>query len=77
MNDDPVIGTTPEPVMFTFAQTAGITSMPESWLRKATADRSIAFHKVGKHVRFTHGDIADLIATTAVPIGVSPLRRSA
>lgn len=55
---DPV----PPQVLFTFAQAAAMTALPESWLRKAVANRTIAHRRVGKHVRFSQADIADLVS---------------
>jgi excisionase family DNA binding protein len=64
-------------VLFTFAQAAEMTALPESWLRKAVTERRIPFRKVGKHVRFSAADLDALIEQTAVPAAVSPLRRRA
>lgn len=65
----------PAPVLFTFAQAARMTALPESWLRRAVTERRIPFRKVGKHVRFTHADLDALVAQSEVPAGVSPIRR--
>lgn len=64
-------------VLFTFTEAAQMTALPESWLRKAVTERRIAFRKVGKHVRFAQADIAALVDGHAVPVAVSPIRRSA
>jgi excisionase family DNA binding protein len=64
-------------VLFTFAQAAEMTALPESWLRKAVTERRIPFRKVGKHVRFSTADLDALVEQTAVPAAVSPLRRRA
>ena len=62
-------------VLFTFAQAAEMTALPESWLRKAVTERRIPFRKVGKHVRFSTADLDALVEQTAVPAAITPLRR--
>lgn len=63
-----------DPVLFTFAEAAQITTLPESWLRKAVTERRIAFRKIGKHVRFAQADLDALVAATAVAPALTPLR---
>jgi excisionase family DNA binding protein len=63
-----------DPVLYTFAEAAHMTSIPETWLRKAVTSRRIAFRKIGKHVRFAQADIDALVSSTAVEPTV---RRSA
>lgn len=64
-------------VLFTFAQAAQMTTLPESWLRKAVTERKIPFCRLGKHVRFSQVDLDSLISTNAVAPTASPIRRSA
>lgn len=64
-------------VLFTFAQAAEMTSLPESWLRRAVTERRIAFRKVGKHVRFSPADIDALISAAEVQPAPAPTTRTA
>lgn len=58
----------PAPVLFTFAQAAQMTNLPETWLRKRVTERAIAHRRVGKHVRFSRADIDALINDSAVSV---------
>jgi excisionase family DNA binding protein len=63
-------------VLFTFAEVADMTGLKESWLRRAVAQRTVAHRRVGKHVRFSHDDIAALIAASSQPVATAtPIRR--
>lgn len=53
-------------VLFTFAEAAQMTALPETWLRKAVSARVIPHRRCGKHVRFAHADLDALIADSAV-----------
>ena len=63
-------------VLFTFTEVAGMTGLRESWLRKKVSEQSIPHRKVGKHVRFSHADINDLIEQSAKPTVTLPRRRA-
>lgn len=63
-------------VLFTFAEVADMTGLRESWLRKKVSEQSIPHRRVGKHVRFSHADINDLIDQSAKPSAL-PRRKSA
>lgn len=73
----PPVNAAPAQLLFTFAQAAQMTSLPESWLRKAVTERRIQFRKVGKHIRFSTADIDALIEQTAIAPATAPGRRSA
>lgn len=72
----PPVNVAPTPLLFTFAQAAQMTSLSESWLRKAVTERRIPFRKVGKHVRFSQADLDALIEQAAV-VPAATGRRSA
>ena len=66
----------PQPqVLFTFAEAAEMTSLKESWLRRAVTERRIPCRKIGKHVRFSQADLDALIAAHAQAATPSPVRR--
>lgn len=73
----PPVNVAPTPLLFTFTETAQMTALPESWLRKAVSERRIPFRKVGKHVRFSAADIDALIEQTAIAPAVSPRAKTA
>lgn len=64
-------------MLFTFAQAADMTALPESWLRKAVTERRIDFRKIGKHVRFSQTDLDALIAQNAVAAAARRTGRAA
>ena len=66
-----------EKVLYTPAEAAERTSLPESWLRKAATERRIPFRKVGKHLRFSQADLDALVEQSAVAPAVTPIRRAA
>lgn len=68
--------TTPPQVLFTFAEAAEMTSLRESWLRKAVSERRIPFRRIGRHVRFAQADLDALVSNAAVAVTPSPLRKA-
>lgn len=67
--------TSPPQVLFTFAEAAEMTSLKESWLRRAVAARRIPFRRIGRHVRFAQADIDALVSGAAVAVTPNPLRK--
>ena len=51
--------------LHTPAEAAEILRIRESWLRAKTAARAIPCTFIGKHLRFSHGDIAQIMAEGA------------
>lgn len=67
--------TDPAPkVLFTFAEAAEITSLPETWLRKRVTARTIPHRRLGKHVRFAQADLDEVVRQAAEP-AATPIRR--
>jgi excisionase family DNA binding protein len=55
------------PQLHTPAEAAGILSIRESWLRHKAAARAIPCTFVGKHLRFSDEDIAQIMTQGARP----------
>jgi excisionase family DNA binding protein len=55
------------PQLHTPAEAAEILSVRESWLRGKAAARAIPCTFVGKHLRFSDDDIAQIVAEGARP----------
>jgi excisionase family DNA binding protein len=53
------------PQLHTPAEAARILKVPESWLRKKAGARVIPCTFVGKHLRFSDDDIAEIVQTGA------------
>jgi excisionase family DNA binding protein len=53
------------PQLHTPAEAARILKVPESWLRKKAAARVIPCTFVGKHLRFSDEDIAEIVQAGA------------
>ena len=51
--------------LYTPAQAADVLSIRESWLRKKAAARLIPCTFVGKHLRFSDGDLDEIIRAGA------------
>jgi excisionase family DNA binding protein len=51
--------------MYTPAEAAKILKLRESWLRTKAAARAIPCHFLGKHLRFSDDDIAQIMAEGA------------
>lgn len=45
----------------TFTEAAEYLNVPESWLREKVARRKVPHTRLGKHVRFTTADLADIV----------------
>jgi excisionase family DNA binding protein len=55
------------PQLHTPAEAAGILNIRESWLRHKAAARAIPCTFVGKHLRFSDDDIAQIMTQGARP----------
>jgi excisionase family DNA binding protein len=53
------------PQLYTPAEAAEMLKVPESWLRKKAAARTVPCTFVGKHLRFSAGDIEKIITAGA------------
>ena len=54
-------------LLYTATQAAALLQVPESWLRRKAATRTVPCHKIGKHLRFTRADLDAITAATAQP----------
>ncbi len=54
-----------EPQLYTPAEAAQALKVPESWLRKKAAARMIPCTFVGKHLRFSSTDLAQIMEAGA------------
>lgn len=63
------------PLLYTPAEAAELLKLKESWLRRAVQDKSIPHTKVGKHLRFSVADLAEIVTTSRQPVEVVPARR--
>lgn len=69
--------------LFTIPEAANILKVPEGWLRKKVSARVVVCTRLGKHVRFTHDQLLELIAANESPVeatavqsnGLSPRAR--
>ncbi len=53
------------PRLYTPAEAAQVLRVPESWLRKKAAARVIPCTFVGKHLRFSSADLAEIVEAGA------------
>lgn len=51
----------------TKAELAELLGIPEGWLTKAVTARLIPHTRLGKHVRFSEQDIAEIVESGRVP----------
>ena len=51
--------------LYTFAEAAGILKVRESWLKTKAAARLIPCTFIGKHLRFSDNDIAEIMKAGA------------
>jgi hypothetical protein len=75
----------PAPALFTPAQAAELLQVRESWLRRRAARRQVPCTFLGKHLRFSHANVEQILADAARPAatvqrtalgtGASPRRR--
>jgi excisionase family DNA binding protein len=49
------------------AELAELLGLPEGWVTKAVTARLIPHTRLGKHVRFSETDVAELIKSNHVP----------
>lgn len=63
-----------EPRLYTPAEAAELLSVKESWLRGKAAARAIPCSLVGKHLRFSAADLAEIVEQSRRPVTASPLR---
>lgn len=59
--------------LYTPAQAAKVLAVRESWLRRRAAERRVPCTFLGKHLRFSHYDVAAIAAAGARP--AAPIRR--
>ena len=64
-----------DPFLYTPEEAAKILKVRASWLRRRAAARLIPCTFLGKHLRFSAGDIAAIIASGSRPMGGSRSRR--
>lgn len=65
------------PVLYTTAEAAAILRVSESYLKKAAGARIVPCRRMGRLVRFSDDDLAQIVAAAAERPVVSRLRRSA
>jgi excisionase family DNA binding protein len=66
------------PRLYTPAEAAQILKVRESWLRNKAAARAISCTFLGKHLRFSEDDIAEIVHSgTRQPTAQATRRRSA
>jgi hypothetical protein len=53
--------------LYTAAEAAGILKVRESWLKTKAAARLIPCTFIGKHLRFSDGDVAEIMKAGARP----------
>lgn len=49
------------------AELAELLGVPERWVTKACVAREIPMTRLGRHIRFSEADVAELIKTNHVP----------
>jgi hypothetical protein len=64
----------PVPTLFTPTQAAELLQVPESWLRRRAARRLVPCTFLGKHLRFSHANLHQIITDATRP---ATARRSA
>ena len=56
-----------EAKFLTVAEAAAYLNTSERFIRRLVAERRIAFHRIGKHLRFAVADVDEWIARSRVP----------
>ena len=56
------------PLLLTPRQAAVVLAVPESWLRRKAGQRLIPCTFVGKHLRFSAGDLARMVDAGSQPV---------
>ncbi|WP_329072758.1 helix-turn-helix domain-containing protein [Amycolatopsis sp. NBC_01480] len=64
-------------LLYTPAQAAELLAIGESWLRRKAGTRAIPCTYVGKHLRFAHADLEQIVAAGHRPGGTYPRRSGA
>ena len=59
--------------LLTLDEAAGILRVPASWLRHRVANREIACTRLGRHIRFTHDQVAAIVDSSAQSVVEQPL----
>lgn len=62
-----------EPMLLTIEEAAARLAVPASWLKTRVAHHQVACTRLGRHVRFTHEQLAALVAASEQPIARAPL----
>jgi hypothetical protein len=57
----------PPPLLFTPAQAADLLQIPESWLRRSAARRTVPCTFLGKHLRFSPANLNKIVADATRP----------
>lgn len=60
--------------LHTPTEAAEVLSVPESWLRRKAGQRRVPSTKLGKHLRFSHADLARIAAGGERPVRQSRIR---
>lgn len=66
-------GAVPERLL-TIPEAARVLAVPESWLRERVRLRRVPHRRLGKHVRFSAGDLEQIVERAAQQ--VAPTRRT-
>jgi excisionase family DNA binding protein len=53
--------------LYDYAEAARQLNVKRSWLETAVQQRKVPHHRLGRLVRFTTGDLAEILATTGQP----------
>jgi excisionase family DNA binding protein len=59
------------PQLYTPAEAASLLKVPESWLRKKAAARLIPCTFLGKHLRFSDEDLAEIVHSGATSVAAA------
>jgi len=51
----------------TVSEAAALLQVPRSWVYRKTSERKIPHRKIGKHVRFSEGDLLDWLDSKKIP----------
>ena len=58
--------------LLTVEEAAEVLRVPASWLRHRVASHEVACIRLGRHIRFTRGQLAVLIETAVQPVLEAP-----
>jgi excisionase family DNA binding protein len=59
--------------LLTLPEVAAILNVPESWLRRRVAGRTVPFVRLGRYIRFTRDHLARIInEAEEAPLSVAP-----